>query len=99
MVSVSLRVSIRKRLFIGITAAVCILLVGHPTQRTQESAHVVFADAAEAEGFTSGQRVTIQQKAALFPNALSKNSHLTNLKVSYYGAKGERLRLTSVKGN
>ena len=31
-------------------------------------------------------------------NALSKNSHLTNLKVSYYGAKGERLRLTSVKG-
>ncbi|MCT1400258.1 PQQ-binding-like beta-propeller repeat protein [Paenibacillus sp. p3-SID867] len=98
MVSVSLRVSIRKRLFIGITAAVCISLVGIPAQRTQESAHVVFADAAGAGSFTSGQRVTLQQKAALFPKALSKNSNLTNLKVSYYGAKGERLRLTSVKG-
>ncbi|MGG4341991.1 PQQ-binding-like beta-propeller repeat protein [Paenibacillus lautus] len=94
----SLRISIRKRFFIGITAAVCISLVGHPAQRTQESAHVVFADAAEAGGFTSGQRVTIQQKTALFINALSKNSNLTKLKVSYYGTKGETLRLTSVKG-
>jgi outer membrane protein assembly factor BamB len=98
MVSVSLRVSIRKRLFIGITAAVCISLVGIPAQQTQESARTVFADAAGAGGFTSGQRVMLQQKAAFFPNALSKNSHLTNLKVSYYGAKGESLRLHSVKG-
>ncbi|MEC0203764.1 PQQ-binding-like beta-propeller repeat protein [Paenibacillus lautus] len=94
----SLRVSIRKRLFIGITAAVCISLVGIPAQQTQESALTVFADAAGAGSFTSGQRVTLQQKAAFFPTALSKNSNLTNLKVSYYGAKGESLRLSSVKG-
>lgn len=94
----SLRVSIRKRLFIGITAAVCISLVGIPAQQTQESALTVFADAAGTGSFTSGQRVTLQQKAAFFPTALSKNSNLTNLKVSYYGAKGESLRLSSVKG-
>ncbi|SEL72978.1 PQQ-like domain-containing protein [Paenibacillus sp. cl141a] len=94
----STRVSIRKRLFIGITAAACISLVGLPAQQTQEGARPVFADAAGAGSFTSGQRVTLQQRAAFFPNALSKNSHLRNLKASYYGAKGESLRLHSVKG-
>ncbi|WP_339271096.1 PQQ-binding-like beta-propeller repeat protein [Paenibacillus sp. FSL K6-1330] len=94
----SLRVSIRKRLFIGITAAVCISLVGQPAQGIQMSTRIVVAGAAETGGFTSGQRVTIQQKAALFPNTLSKNSNLTKLKVSYYGTKGETLRLSSVKG-
>lgn len=94
----STRVSIRKRLFIGITAAACISLVGLPAQQAQEGARPVFADAAGTGSFTSGQRVTLQQRTAFFPNALSKNSHLRNLKASYYGADGESLRLHSVKG-
>ncbi|MGG3283204.1 PQQ-binding-like beta-propeller repeat protein [Paenibacillus solani] len=92
------RMSIRKRLFIGIAATVCISLVGHPALQTQKHAHTVFADTVGAGSFTSGQRVTIQHKTAFFPGALSKNSNLKNLKVSYYGTKGESLRLSSVKG-
>lgn len=92
------RMSIRKRLFIGIAATVCISLVGHPALQTQEHAHTIFADTAGAGSFTSGQRVTIQYKTAFFPSVLSKNSNLANLKVSYYGTKGESLRLSSVKG-
>ncbi|KOR87997.1 hypothetical protein [Paenibacillus solani] len=92
------RMSIRKRLFIRIAATVCISLVGLPALQTQEHAHTVFADTAGAGSFTSGQRVTIQHKTAFFPSVLSKNSNLKNLKVSYYGAKGESLRFSSVKG-
>ncbi|WP_237566320.1 PQQ-binding-like beta-propeller repeat protein [Paenibacillus sp. EZ-K15] len=97
MVSVSLRVPIRKRLIIGITAAVCISLVGQPAQGTQVSARIVVAETAG--GFKSGQHVTIQQKTALFPNELTKNSHLADLKISYYGTKGEPFRISSVKGD
>ncbi|WFB59963.1 hypothetical protein [Paenibacillus sp. BR1-192] len=42
----STRVSIRKRLFIGMTAAACISLVGIPAQQAQEGTRPVFADAA-----------------------------------------------------
>lgn len=93
------RMSIRKRLFIGLAVCVCTSLVGQPALQTQEHAHTIFADTGGAGSFTSGQRVTIQYKAAFFPSVLSKNSNLKNLKVSYYGAKGESLRLSSVKGD
>jgi len=92
------RMSIRKRLFIGLAACVCTSLVGHPALQTQEHVYTVFADTAGAGSFTSGQRVTIQHKAAFFPSVLNKNNNLKNLKVSYYGTKGESLRLSSVKG-
>ncbi|MDH6672570.1 outer membrane protein assembly factor BamB [Paenibacillus sp. LBL] len=95
MVPVSSRVSIRKRWFIGIATAVSISLIWVPAQRTEESARVVVAGAADV--IKAGQTVTIRQKTALFPSALTKNSHLTDLKASYYGAKGEVLRISSVK--
>lgn len=93
----SSRVSIRKRLLIGLTAAVCVSFIGVPAQRTEEGARVVVADAAGI--FKSGQTITVQQKTAFFPDALTKNSNLTDLKVIYYGAKGESFRISSVKGD
>ncbi|WP_459965900.1 outer membrane protein assembly factor BamB family protein [Paenibacillus sp. JCM 10914] len=82
---------------VGISAIMFgVMLAGISGSHSLGSEHITYAEAAS--GLKNGQRVTLQQRTALFPDRLTSSSNLQALKVSYYGGKGETYRISSVNG-
>lgn len=81
------------------TAVSFSLLLSATTPINQAEANTAVGSGARLTGMLKvGDKVTVQLNTVYFPDQLTKNSNLHNLKTEYYGLKGETFKVDAVAG-